>query len=157
MSHCIRVLGADRLFLSNKEPRHSNFQQMDLQEEFSILSTAGTRLQLLAAVSGQPVKHLIGSPVGHYLWDTPGWEQGARLLPCQHSRALAAPCREIQAHRDYVQKFSQCTTESPVHKELLIPPSSQPCMTLPYWPVHSGFTHGHSWTVHPQPKLFCAF
>lgn len=42
MSHCIRGLEADRLFLSNKEPRHSNFQEMDLKVEFSILSTAGT-------------------------------------------------------------------------------------------------------------------
>lgn len=92
------------------------------------------------------------------MWDTPGWEQGARLLPCQHSPALATPCSET--HRDYMEKLSQGTTESPVHKELFIPPSqgsnrpSQPCTTLPYWPVHAGFIHGHSGLAISSPTSF---
>ena len=59
-----------------------------------------------------------------------------------------------------VQKLSQCTMESPVHKEPLIPPCqgsnrpSQPCTTLPYWPVHVGFTHGHSGLSNPSPTSF---
>lgn len=91
------------------------------------------------------------------MWDTPGWEQGARLLPLQHSPALATPCSDTQAHRDYVEKLSQSTTESSVRKELLIPPShgsnrpNQPYTTLPYWPVHAGFTHGHSGLAIPSP------
>lgn len=137
---------------------------MDLQVEFSISSTAGT------PTSASSCCFWLVSQASNWIscWtlsvhtdpDTPAWEQGARLLPCQQSQALASPCSEIQAHRGYVQKLSQSTTESPVHKELLIPPSqgsnrpSQLCITLPYWPVHAGFTHGHFGLSIPSPNSF---
>lgn len=156
MSHCIRDLEADRLFLSNKEPRHSNFQEMDLKVEFSILSTAGTptsasRCCFWLASQASNWIFCWTLSVGHTRVGAGGQ---AAALPAQPSPGSTLQWSQAQGLGAKIQ---------PMHHRVPSPqgaayPSSQgsnrpsqPCTTPPYRPVHAGFTHGHSGLAIPSP------